>query len=96
MKVFSGDDVKGLNGRPYLTRSAFQGVLQKTTPPQIRQLIRHIGDSKGYVDRFVGQLPFALNTTFCEMSPWHPRANGSTSTFAVVQVVAFSPLQREK
>ena len=30
-------------------------VLHKSTPPQIRQLVLHISNSKGYVDGFVGE-----------------------------------------
>ena len=50
----------------YLTLNVFKVVLQKSTPPQICQLILHIGDSKGQVDEFVCELALAkrLSTHF--------------------------------
>ena len=37
----------------------FQVVLQKSIPPQIRELVRDIIHSKGLVDGFVGKLTYA-------------------------------------
>ena len=45
--------------RVHLTQSAFKVVLQKSIPPQIRQPILHISNSKGEVDGFAGELTFA-------------------------------------
>jgi len=44
---------------PYLTGSVDTVVLQKSIPAQIRQLILHISNNKGCVDRFVRELTFA-------------------------------------
>ena len=42
----------------YLTESVYV-ILQKCIPAQIRELILHISNNKGYVDGFVRELTFA-------------------------------------
>ena len=57
---------------PQRHRSRFTQCInwfQNSTPPQNRQLIVLIGNSKQYVDDFVGELTFSShsNNTFCEV-----------------------------
>jgi len=42
-----------------LTQSVFKVVLHKPTPPQTRQLILHISNSKGRIVGFWGEITFA-------------------------------------
>ena len=41
------------------TQSVFKVVLQRSIPSRFRQLILHVSNSKGYVDKFVGGLTSA-------------------------------------
>ena len=47
------------SNRIYLTESVYKVVLQKSIPPPIRQLILHISNNEGQIDRFVRELTFA-------------------------------------
>ena len=49
----------GRTSRFHITQSALEAVLKKSIPTQIRQLILYISNSKGQVDRFVGELASA-------------------------------------
>ena len=44
--------------RSHLTESVYEVVLQKSFHAQIRQLMLHISNDKGYVDEFVRKLTF--------------------------------------
>jgi len=46
-------------GHSGLTQSAFNVVLRRSIYTQIRELILHPSNSKGYVDAFVGELTSA-------------------------------------
>ena len=60
--------------RPYLTQSGLNVVFQKSTPPQIRQLILYYYQYKEQVGIFVWELTFATDSenTLREISPeWY-------------------------
>ena len=43
----------------HLTARVYKVVMQKSAPAQIRQLVLHISNDKGYVDGFAWELTFA-------------------------------------
>ena len=64
LRAVHGDALSGLSHTKYL-----RVVLRKSIPTQLRQLVLHISNSEGKIDRFVGELTFAkttLQNTFCK------------------------------
>ena len=55
-------ELQKLKVRTSLTESVHKGVLQKSIPAQICQLILHIRNNKGSADGFVRQLTFCKTT----------------------------------